>query len=69
MQRHGTKTIGRLFGPATILWFLAIAAIGLPWGVFFIGWIAAGMLTPSGTDNTPIRARGPLDIEHELVEA
>jgi NADH-quinone oxidoreductase subunit H len=46
-----------------------MAAIGLPWAVFFIGWIAAGMLTPSGTDNTPIRARGPLDIEHELVEA
>jgi KUP system potassium uptake protein len=31
VQRHGTKTIGRLFGPATILWFLAIAAAGLPW--------------------------------------
>ena len=46
-----------------------VAAIDLPWAVFFIGWIAAGMLTPSGTDNTPIRARGPLDIEHELVEA
>ena len=46
-----------------------VAAIGLPWAVFFIGWIAAGMLTPSGTDNTPIRARSPLDIEHELVEA
>ena len=46
-----------------------VVAIGLPWAVFFIGWIAAGMLTPSGTDNTPIRARGPLDIEHELVEA
>ena len=45
------------------------AALGLPWAVFFIGWITAGMLTPSGTDNTPIRARGPLDIEHELVEA
>ena len=45
------------------------AAVGVPWAVFFIGWIAAGMLTPSGTDNTPIRARGPLDIEHELVEA
>ena len=31
VQKHGTKTIGRLFGPATILWFLAIAATGLPW--------------------------------------
>lgn len=52
------------------------AALGLPWGVFFLGWIAAGMLTPSGTDNTPIRTPGPLDAEHvlgksprELVEA
>jgi NADH-quinone oxidoreductase subunit H len=42
------------------------AAIGLPWGVFFIGWIAAGMLTPSGTDNTPIRTPRPLDAEHVL---
>ena len=46
-----------------------VAAIGVPWGVFFLGWIAAGMLTPSGTDNTPIRTHGPMDIEHELVEA
>jgi hypothetical protein len=44
------------------------AAIAIPWVVFFVGWIAAGMLTPSGTDNTPIRTHGPLDIEHELVE-
>jgi hypothetical protein len=36
--------------------------------VFFLGWIAAGLLTPSGTDNSPIRTRGPLDVEHELVE-
>lgn len=45
-----------------------VAAVAIPWGVFFLGWIAAGMLTPSGTDNTPIRTRGPLDVEHELVE-
>jgi NADH-quinone oxidoreductase subunit H len=43
-------------------------AVLIPWGVFFIGWIAAGLLTPSGTDNTPIRSPGPLDVEHELVE-
>ena len=43
-------------------------AIAIPWVVFFLGWIAAGLLTPSGTDNTPIRTRGPLDVEHELVE-
>jgi len=45
-----------------------VAAVAIPWAVFFLGWIAAGLLTPSGTDNTPIRTRGPLDIEHELVE-
>jgi NADH-quinone oxidoreductase subunit H len=44
------------------------AAIAIPWAVFFLGWIAAGLLTPSGTDNTPIRTPGPLDVEHELVE-
>jgi NADH-quinone oxidoreductase subunit H len=43
-------------------------AIAAPWVVFFLGWIAAGLLTPSGTDNSPIRTRGPLDVEHELVE-
>jgi NADH-quinone oxidoreductase subunit H len=43
-------------------------ALLVPWGVFFAGWIAAGLFTPSGTDNTPIRTHGPLDIEHELVE-
>jgi hypothetical protein len=34
--------------------------------VFFVGWIAAGIFTPSGTDNTPIRTPGPLDAEHAL---
>jgi hypothetical protein len=42
------------------------AAIAVPWAIFFLGWIAAGMLTPSGTDNTPIRTPGPLDAEHVL---
>jgi NADH-quinone oxidoreductase subunit H len=45
------------------------AAIAIPWGVFFVGWIAAGLLTPSGTDNTPIRTHGPLDAEHVLGDA
>lgn len=45
------------------------AAIAVPWVVFFVGWLAAGLLTPSGTDNSPVLTRGPLDIEHELVEA
>jgi len=31
-------------------------AIAAPWAVFFLGWIAAGVLTPSGTDNKIGRA-------------
>jgi NADH-quinone oxidoreductase subunit H len=42
------------------------AAIAAPWGVFLLGWIGAGVLTPSGTDNRPIRTHGPFDIEQEL---
>jgi KUP system potassium uptake protein len=29
LQRHGTALVGRLFGPVTLLWFLAIGAMGL----------------------------------------
>jgi NADH-quinone oxidoreductase subunit H len=46
-----------------------VAAVAIPWVVFLLGWIAAGMLTPSGTDNRPIRAHDPFDIEHELSGA
>ena len=46
----------------------AAVAIAAPWVVFFLGWIAAGVLTPSGTDNTPIRTHSLLDAERELVE-
>ena len=28
LQAHGTETVGRLFGPVTLLWFLAIGAAG-----------------------------------------
>jgi len=31
VQKYGTKRIGTLFGPATLLWFAAITALGLPW--------------------------------------
>ncbi len=31
VQRHGTAVVGRLFGPIMGLWFLALAAAGLPW--------------------------------------
>jgi KUP system potassium uptake protein len=29
LQRHGTAAIGALFGPITVLWFLALAAAGI----------------------------------------
>ncbi len=31
VQRRGTAGIGKIFGPATLVWFLSIAAAGLPW--------------------------------------
>ena len=43
------------------------AAIAAPWAVFLVGWITAGIFTPSGTDNRPIRTHGPLDIEHDIL--
>lgn len=30
MQRFGTATVGRLFGPVMVAWFVAIALVGLP---------------------------------------
>jgi hypothetical protein len=51
---------------STVDFWAKAAAIAVPWAVFFLGWIAAGLLTPSGTDNTPIRTPGPLDAEHVL---
>jgi KUP system potassium uptake protein len=30
-QRFGTSTVGRAFGPIMLLWFIALAAVGLPW--------------------------------------
>jgi KUP system potassium uptake protein len=31
VQKRGTGGIGAVFGPITLVWFVAIAAIGLPW--------------------------------------
>ncbi len=31
MQRWGTAVVGRLFGPVMTLWFLTLAALGIPW--------------------------------------
>jgi KUP system potassium uptake protein len=33
VQKRGTGGIGAIFGPVTLMWFLAIAACGLPWVV------------------------------------
>lgn len=54
-----------------------LAAIAGPWALFFVSLITAGMLTPSRTDNRPIRTTRPLDgtrihptqslAPHELV--
>lgn len=31
VQRKGTAGIGAIFGPTMLLWFIALAAVGLPW--------------------------------------
>jgi KUP system potassium uptake protein len=31
VQKRGTSGIGAVFGPVTLCWFVAIAAVGLPW--------------------------------------
>jgi KUP system potassium uptake protein len=31
VQRRGTAGVGAVFGPATLVWFVAIAAAGIPW--------------------------------------
>jgi KUP system potassium uptake protein len=33
VQRHGTGKIARFFGPTMLVWFVAIALMGLPWVV------------------------------------
>jgi KUP system potassium uptake protein len=33
VQKRGTGGIGAVFGPVTLTWFIAIAAVGLPWVV------------------------------------
>ena len=41
MQRRGTAGVGAVFGPVTLVWFVSIAAAGLPWVVREPG-VAAG---------------------------
>jgi KUP system potassium uptake protein len=31
IQSRGTQTVGTLFGPVMVVWFLVLAALGLPW--------------------------------------
>lgn len=31
VQRRGTAKVGAVFGPATLIWFITIAGIGIPW--------------------------------------
>jgi KUP system potassium uptake protein len=31
MQKHGTARVGIIFGPITLLWFVALAALGIMW--------------------------------------
>lgn len=31
IQRSGTHSVGRVFGPVMVVWFLTLAALGLPW--------------------------------------
>lgn len=31
IQRHGTHSVGRMFGPIMVTWFAAIAALGIVW--------------------------------------
>lgn len=31
VQRKGTAGVGAIFGPATLVWFISIAAVGVPW--------------------------------------
>ncbi len=30
-QHRGTRAVGRIFGPVTLVWFVCIAAMGIPW--------------------------------------
>jgi KUP system potassium uptake protein len=41
VQRHGTARIARVFGPTMLVWFLMIAAMGLPWIVRYPQVLAA----------------------------
>ncbi|HVH43445.1 MAG TPA: potassium transporter Kup [Labilithrix sp.] len=31
LQKHGTNAVGRIFGPATLMWFATLIGTGFPW--------------------------------------
>jgi KUP system potassium uptake protein len=33
VQKRGTARVGAMFGPAMVVWFVMIAALGVPWVV------------------------------------
>jgi KUP system potassium uptake protein len=41
VQRRGTAGVGAVFGPATLVWFVSIAAVGMPWIAAQPGVLAA----------------------------
>ncbi|HHC07600.1 MAG TPA: potassium transporter Kup, partial [Actinobacteria bacterium] len=41
IQRHGTGTVGSIFGPVMILWFTTLALLGLPYVIANPGIVAA----------------------------
>jgi len=41
VQRRGTAGVGALFGPVTLVWFVSIAAVGVPWIAAQPGVLAA----------------------------
>ena len=41
VQKRGTARVGAMFGPAMVLWFLMIAALGAPWVVRYPEVLAA----------------------------
>jgi KUP system potassium uptake protein len=56
VQRRGTAGVGAVFGPATLVWFLAIAATGFHWVITYPGvllamnpWYAVRFFAEHGT--------------------
>src|SRR5256884_6703294 len=59
VQRRGTAGVGAVFGPATLVWFVSIAAVGIPRIAAQPAGLAAG--------NPPHAARLPRSHRHHRV--